>query len=287
MALYHIEQDEPLTAPALVAGLDGWVDAGNAATLAAEAISKGSPTLVTFDTDALVDFRARRPTLEIREGVMTGMEWPRLIVRRVAAGHRDVLVLTGPEPDFRWNEFRGCLVELALHLGVVETVSLGAIPAVVPHTRPTPVMMTGAGRQMRDTDPPIPADHLQVPASAVNLMELYLAEHGIPSVGFWAQVPHYVAGPYYGGALALVQRVSAHLGVLFGVEELTEEVRRERTRLDEVVAARPEARAYLDRLEAAEGSEDQPSAEGLAAEVERFLRERTRPGDGDNPFEEP
>lgn len=284
MALYRIEEDEPLTAPALVAGLDGWVDAGNAATMAAEAISDGGSTLATFDSDALLDFRARRPTLEIEEGVMTRMEWPRLVLRRVRAGHRDVLVLTGPEPDFRWNEFRSDLVELSLHLGVVETVSLGAIPAVVPHTRRTPVMMTGAGRQVLDIDPPIPADHLQVPASAVNLIELYLAEHGIPSVGFWAQVPHYVAGPYHGGALALVQRVSAHLGVLFPVDRLAEEARQERIRLDEVVAGRPEARAYLDRLEAAEGEEIQLSGEGLAAEVERFLRERTRPSD--NPFDE-
>lgn len=283
MALYRMRAREALTAPALVTALDGWVDAGASATTAASFIAEGGEVLATFDVDAVVDFRARRPTLDIEEGVMRSMEWPELNVRRVRPGDRDVLVLTGPEPDYRWGEFRAAVAELALSLGVVESVCLGSIPAMVPHTRQTPVMMTGAGREPLDTDPPLPAERLRVPAAAVNLVEMTLADHGVPSVGFWAQVPHYVAGVYHGGALALVERVARHLGVLLPVERLAEEAREERQRLDAIVAGRPEARAYLDQLEAAEPVAG-PPGEGIADEVERFLREAT--GENRNPFED-
>jgi len=104
-------------------------------------------------------------------------------------------------------------------------------------------------------------------------------------VGFWAHVPHYVAGPYVGGALALVERVASHLGVSIPTRALVDEAMQERTRLDEVVAERPEAQAYLDRLESLPPPEAIPSADGIAAEVERFLRETT--GDDRNPFEGP
>ncbi len=282
MTLYRILVDEALAAPALIVALDGWVDAAGAATAAAAAIADDGRIAVEFDADALVDYRARRPTLEIEGGVMTAMDWPELSIRRVRAGARDLLVLAGPEPDYRWREFRGALSEIALRLGVVDTVSLGAIPAMVPHTRPTQVLMTGQGRRPLDTDPPLPAEHLQVPAAAVNLVELYLAEHGIPSVGFWAQVPHYVGGPYHGGALALVQRTSAHLGVLLPTDELAELAAGERARLDAIVAERPDVQAMLERLEQTGGAwpvPQVPPGDDLAAEIERFLREST----GDEP----
>jgi hypothetical protein len=194
-------------------------------------------------------------------------------------------VLSGPEPDYRWNELRSAVVELALRLGVVQGVCLGAIPAMVPHTRPTPVIMTGADREQRDEDPPLPAEHLRVPAAAVNLVEMGLAEHGVPSVGFWAQVPHYVAGGYAAGALALVRRVGEHLNVAIPDQDLAEEAQQERARLDEVVAGRPDAQLYLERLEEMNVTGTVAAGEGIAAEVERFLRETT--GENRNPFEEP
>ena len=285
MAIYRILSEEPLASPALVSAFDGWVDAGAAATTAASYIAEGGELVAAFDSDSLIDYRARRPTLDVDQGVMQHLTWPEINVRKIRPGSRDVLVLTGPEPDYRWQAFRAGLVEMALRLGVVESICLGAIPAMVPHTRPTPVMVTGRDRRPLDTDPPLPADHLRVPASAVNLLEVYLADHGIPSVGFWAQVPHYVGGVYYGGALALVERVSAHLGVHLPVDSLVEEARDERIRLDSVVAERPEARAYLDQLEAAEPTPAGPAPAGndLAAEVERFLRETT--GEDRNPFD--
>jgi hypothetical protein len=145
--------------------------------------------------------------------------------------------------------------------------------------------MTGADRRPTESDPPLPAEFLRVPASAVNLVELGMAEHGVPSVGFWAHVPHYVAGPYVGGALALVERVASHLGVELPVEGLIQEAIEERGRLDAVVAERPDAQAYLEKLEELPSPEAIAGGEGIAAEVERFLRETT--GDDRNPFEGP
>jgi hypothetical protein len=285
VSLYRLLSDEPLAAPVLITALDGWVDAGDAATTAAEHIAKDGEVIAEFDVDVILDYRARRPTLDILEGRMAEITWLSLNVRRVPASQRDLLVLTGPEPDYQWQGFGNAVVELALRLGVVESICLGAIPAMVPHTRPTPVLMTGANRAPTDGDPPLPADFLRVPASAVNLVEMGLAEHGIPSVGFWAHVPHYVAGDYTGGALALVERVAAHLGVDIPVEELIDEVQSERIRLNDVVSERPDAQAYLEKLEEVAPPTTIASGDELAAEVERFLREAT--GEDRNPFDAP
>jgi hypothetical protein len=287
VSLYRITGEEALNAPALITALDGWVDAGDAATTAAERIAAlgDGQVVAEFDVDAVLDYRARRPLLDVVQGRLDQITWLSLNVRRVKADRRDLLVLTGPEPDYKWKEFGRNVAEMALRLGVVESVCLGGIPAMVPHTRATPVMMTGKDRTPTESDPPLPAEFLRVPASAVNLVEIGLAEHGIPSVGFWAHVPHYVAGPYVGASLALVERVAAHLGVTLGVQSLAEEALEERSRLDSVVAERPDAQAYLEKLE-----EMPPQNEGaisggenIAAEVERFLRETT--GDDRNPFE--
>lgn len=285
MSLFTIVRRPKLADPALVAALDGWVDAGGAGTIAAETIAGDGEVVTVFDADALVDYRARRPTLHLENGVMTGMDWPELNVRLSPPepDRRDLLVLAGPEPDYRWHEFRGALLDLADDLSVVECVCLGALPAMVPHTRESPVIMTGPGRRASTADPELITGELAVPAAAVNLLELGLAERGLPTVGFWAQVPHYVGGSYSAGALALVRRVADHLGVRLPTAQLEEQAAAERAHLDEIVAARPEARAYLERLEAAGDALGGAPGEDIASEVERFLRETT--GDERNPFE--
>jgi predicted ATP-grasp superfamily ATP-dependent carboligase len=286
---YRLLLDEALTDPALVAALDGWVDAGSAGTLAAGYLARGGDKIVTFDPDAFVDYRARRPNLQIQQGVLTEMTWPEIAIYRVRHDKRDLLVLTGPEPDYRWAAFRDAVVEIAERFGVVQSVCLGAIPALVAHTHATPTLVTGRERGTLQGDLPLPGDLMQVPSSAVNLVEVYLAERGIPSVGIWAQVPHYVEGRYLGAALALVERVARHLGITVSVESMIEDVRKERTRLDAVVAGRPEAKAYLQQLEASGPVAPVVSpSEDIAAEVERFLREATgggtsAPADGEPP----
>ena len=285
VALYRLSAEPDLVSPALVVALDGWVNAAAAASTAGAYMAAGGEVAVTFDADALIDYRARRPTLEIHGGVLTEMHWPEIAIRRVRTDQRDLLVLTGPEPDYRWREFRDALLELAARLGIVESVSLGALPAMVPHTRATPILVTGKDRGSLKGDLPLPAEDMQVPASAVNLVEVYLPEIGRPSVGIWAQVPHYVTAPYHAAALALVERAAGYLGTHLPVDALVERARTERARLDEVVGSRPDARAYLEQLEAAGPATPVPPGEDIAAEVERFLRETT--GDHRNPFEDP
>lgn len=288
MPIYRFRKEPKLDSPALIAALNGWVDAGAAGTTAASYMAAEGEIVVDFDTDAVVDYRARRPTLHIHKGVLSHMVWPELNIRHVHTDHRDLLVMTGPEPDYRWHEFEDAVLEVALHLGVVESVCLGSIGAMVPHTRSTPILVTGSERGSLESDLPLPGEIMQVPASALNLIEIALAARGIPSVGIWAQVPHYVQGTYFPGALALVERAAGHLGVRLPTNSLVDLAREERARLDSVVASRPEASAYLDQLES-NGPEASmppgPNGEDLAAELERFLRDAT--GDTRNPFEDP
>src|SRR3989442_169449 len=149
----------------------------------------------------------------------------------------------------------------------------------------TPILVTGRDRGSLQGDLPLPAERMQVPASALNIVEIYLAEQGIPSVGIWAQVPHYIQGTFFPGALALVERAVSHLGVHLSVEPLIELAKEQRARLDSVGAERPEARAYVDQLEAAGPPPLAPPGEDLAPEIERFPRDAT--GGNRNPFDDP
>jgi proteasome assembly chaperone (PAC2) family protein len=275
MPFVELVREPVLEAPVLVAALTGWVDAGAAGTTCAEHLARGGELVARFDADALYDFRSQRPVLDIVDGAMKELTWPELTVRHVRVGPRDVLVLSGQEPDLSWQRFAREVLELALRLGVVGSVCVGAIPAAVPHTRPTPVLATASRRDLLEEGDRLPGGLLRVPGSAVNLVELVLGAHGIPSVGFWAQVPHYVTVPYPAAAVALVERVARFLGVPVPIEDLVEAARRQREQLDQAMAERPEMAAHVRRLEAMMPAvEEVPSGESIAAEIERFLREQ-------------
>ena len=215
-----------LIAPTMVGAFDGWVDAGSAATTALDHLVEDAPVVVTFDADALFDYRARRPTLHIVDGRLDELTWPELAIRRVRVSERDLLVLAGPEPDDRWQAFRDAVVEIAHRLGVVEWISLGAIPAAVPHTRSVPILGTTseAGRLRGDVRPG-PAGLLRVPAATVSVLEMAMAEGGIPAVGYFAQVPHYVSGPYPAASVELLMALGRHLDVVLPAGDLAEEAR--------------------------------------------------------------
>ena len=263
-----------LIAPVLIAAFDGWVDAGSAATSALEQLLDDAVDIATFDPDALFDYRARRPTLQIVDGRLAELTWPELVVRRVRFGERDLLVLAGPEPDDRWHAFADDMLDLARRVGVVEWISLGAIPAAVPHTRDVPILGTTSeeGRLRGDIQPG-PAGLLRVPAAAISVLEMAMAEGGIPAVGYFAQVPHYVSGPYPAASVALVQALGRHLGVSLPTGELPEEARQLRTRLDTATALEETTRTYVERLEAMVDEQRLPSGDDLIGEIERFLRE--------------
>ena len=283
MTLYRLaEPGSPgdpgdLTAPTLVAAFDGWVDAGSAATTALAQLIDGAPIVATFESDALYDYRARRPTLQIVDGRLAELTWPELSIRRARFGGRDLLVLAGQEPDDRWRAFAGDMLELARRLDVQEWISLGAIPAAVPHTRPVPIMGTTSevGRLRGDVQPG-PAGVLRVPGAAISVLEMGMAEGGIPAVGYFAQVPHYVSGAYPAAAVELLSALGRHLGVILPSGGLVEEARQLRTRHDTATALEESTRTYVERLESMVDEQRLPSGDDLIGEIERFLREGGR-----------
>lgn len=277
-----VNEPSDVTAPALIVAFEDWVDAGAAGSTAARHIGEGGELIATFDTDAIFDYRSHRPVLDIVDGMPKSFEFPQLTVTRRRFPERDLFVLTGPEPDARWKEFASDVGELAVRIGIIEHVSLGAIPSAVPHTAPTPVMMTASSEEQLKGSTTTEG-LLRVPAAAVSLIEWTLAESGIPTVGFWAQVPHY-AVPYAAGAIALIRRVETHLSVTIGAGALEEQAAGQRQGLQELFSGNPDASAYLERLESLVGDEPIPAAENIGEEVERFLRNQRRGEGGLNPF---
>jgi hypothetical protein len=275
MTLHQITGSlEDLAAPAMVAAFDGWVDAAGAATGCANQLGSGGDTVVSFDPDILTDYRSRRPVLDVIDGVLNEIAWPQLSIRRRRAGERDLLVLVGPEPDFRWRELGEDVTELALRLGVVEWITLGSIPAAVPHTRVTNVFATASRPELLHHEVEQgPQGLLRVPSAAISAVELSVMGAGIPCVGFYAQVPHYVGGPFASGSIALLEHVERHLGVEVGLGSLPEDALAQRQRLDAAVEGDESTRAYVTQLEEGIGEERIPSGDELASEIERFLRD--------------
>ena len=269
-------------APALLVSLEDWVDAGGAGTTAARHVADGGEVVATFDPDALYDYRSHRPVLDIVDGVPERFAWPQLTLTRRRLPERDVFVLTGQEPDKRWQELAGDVHELAVRFGVVQHVSLGAIPAAVPHTAPTPVMMTASEADLLRGGTPTEG-LLRVPAAAVSLIEWTMAQNGIPAVGFWAQIPHY-ATPYAAGAIALIRKVEDHLTVTIGAGALEDQVAAQTTALEQIFATNPEAQEHLGRLQGLVGQQEIPPAENIAEEVEKFLRNQRRGEGGPTPY---
>ena len=275
MSLYRLEGEHAqLEAPVLVAALEGWVDAGSAGTTAAAQLAEGGTTVATFDSDAIYDYRARRPVLDILDGKPMSLAWPDLRVTASRLGGRDLLILTGPEPDYRWRELSSDVVELAKHLGVVSWASLGAIPAAVPHTRPVPVLATASGKGLLPEGiRQGPDGMLRVPSAALSVLELAAGAAGIPSVGFFAQVPHYVNTSYPTASLALLTALGQHLGIELPVGGLATRALERRNMLDAAAASDDETRAHVERLEALADESGQPAGDELIADIERFLRE--------------
>ena len=272
-----------LIAPTVVVALDAWVDAGSAATTAVRAlIEQDAKPVATFDVDRLYDYRSRRPTLEIIDGRPATLDWPDLTIRRTTLRDRDVLALTGPEPDFRWRELADDLVVFARQLEISQWISLGAIPAAVPHTRAVPILGTQSSPGLlRGSVEPGPAGLLRVPAAAVSVFDVALAEAGIPSVGYYAQIPHYISGEYAPAAIALVEALGRHLDAEIDVANLRAEAELLRTRLDTATALDEKTRAYVERLESMVDEARLPSGDELISEIERFLRDQgNEPGHG-------
>ena len=180
-----------LERPVLVLGLDGWVDAGYAGATAINALLESVPheVLATFDSDALLDQRSRRPVLRISHGTHGGLTWPELrLLFSTQTGGRSLLVLAGPEPDLRWHEWTDEVVALGVRLGVEMVIGLGAFPAPVPHTRPVRLAATASSAELAGRVGFLPAT-MEVPAGAQAVLEVAFGQAGVPAIGVWAASP--------------------------------------------------------------------------------------------------
>ena len=221
----------------------------------------------------MFDYRSRRPTLDIIDGTLHRLQWPALKIHHRAIDGRDLLILHGPEPDFRWQELGDAVGEFCLRAGVAEWISLGAIPAAVPHTRPVPVLAT-ASRDglLHEAEAKGPQGLLRVPSAALSSIELPVTEMGVPAVGFYAQVPHYVGGPVRRGErLPPASPLPASRRRAADGRSSSRKQEAQRLRLDAAVAADEDVQEILQRLEQST-EEELPSGDELAAEIERFLR---------------
>ena len=191
---------------------------------------------------------------------------------------------TGPEPDYRWQTLAAELVSLAQTFGVVEWISLGSIPAAVPHTRAVPILGTESRPGLlRGEVRAGPAGTLRVPAAAISVIDIAVAGAGIPTIGYFAQVPHYISGAYPAAAVELLHAVGRHLGVDPSLGELTEEADALRRRLDLAATSDSDTRQYVERLEAMVDEARLPSGDELITEIEQFLRDRGGNGGSGRP----
>jgi hypothetical protein len=280
VTLYHLLDHTELEDPLMIVAFDAWVDAGSAATTAATLLAEGAVPAAGIEADSLYDYRARRPTLHIDDGRLRTLDWPRLQVMRRRFPRRDVLLLTGPEPDYRWQELARELVMLAQDLDVSEWMTLGSIPAAVPHTRPVSILgVASADGLLKGGIEAGPIGSMQVPAAAVSVIDMAVAEAGIPTYGYFAQVPHYISGDYPAAAVALIRAAERHIGESITTAGLELQARSMAAKLDLAASADDATQSYVDRLEAMSDEARLPSGDELIGEIERFLRER---GAGDD-----
>ena len=270
-----------LVDPVLIVQFDGWFDAGASAAAAMARIIEASDAnlVASFDTEWLIDHRARRPTMRIVDGVNTGLEWPsiEISVGRDQIGN-DLLLLHGGEPDHNWRAFVQAVTGYCSEQGVRRMVGLGAYPAAVPHTRPPRLSCTASSAELADGH--YANASLDVPAGVESALEEAFATGGVPAIGLWAQVPHYVSTtPYPAASLALIEGLVEAADVHIDAGPLSERAVIARGRLDELVAGEESHREMVEHLErqlddTAAAADEMPSTDELAAEVEQFLKDQ-------------
>lgn len=280
-ATYEHVAHRRLTEPVLLMALEGWIDAGMAASNALSTLlaQLDTETVATFDADELLDHRARRPVLHLVAGVAEGLSWPSIEVLAARdLGGRDIVMLAGPEPDHSWRAFGHAVVGLALELGVTQVIGLGAYPATVPHTRPVRLSITAGTEELAGRWPYLRGT-LDVPAGAQAVVERFATDRGLEALTLWAQIPHYAsAWPYAAGSLALLENLEQVTGLRLPRGDLEKDAADTTERLDTTIARNDEHTAMLHALEADADETPQegeiPSGDELAAELERFLRDQ-------------
>jgi proteasome assembly chaperone (PAC2) family protein len=278
-----------LEKPVLLAAFRGWNDGAQAASLAAGYLAKTweAEQFAEIDPEDFFDFQATRPHVSLEDGLTRRIEWPEtgFYHARPEGLDRDVVLLLGIEPNLRWRTFTELVVGLATELEVELMITLGALLADVPHTRPAPVTGSATDTELVERLG-LSASRYEGPTGIVGVLHDACREAGIPSASLWAAVPHYVSlTPSPRAAVALCERLGGLIGVEIDVDELEEAAQSYEEQVSEAVASDEETASYVEELErrtdSIEESSDLPSGEALAAELTRFLRQRDEEGGED------
>jgi proteasome assembly chaperone (PAC2) family protein len=283
----NMERRPELERPVLIAGFTGWNDAAEAASLAVSTIGEqwGAKRFGGFDGEEFYDYQTTRPQIKLVEGVTRTIEWPEneLSATEARVGALDgsgAILLSGPEPNFRWRTFSQAVVDLARELDVRLVITLGALLADVPHSRPVSVAANAQDPSLVD-NLGLTASRYEGPTGITGILHRYCASKNLPSVSFWASVPHYLPSvPSAPAALALMQSLSNLLGTSFDTAHLESSSEDYQRQVSVAVAQDSDLASYVRTLEerydaqTESGERNLPSGDELAKELERFLREK-------------
>jgi proteasome assembly chaperone (PAC2) family protein len=291
MDIRHINIDwrPELERPVLIAGFTGWNDAADAASVAVGALASSweARRFGGFDGEEFFDFQTTRPQVKLVDGVTREIEWPENMLsatepRLEAAGGRGAILLTGPEPNFRWRAFSTAVVELAKELNVELVVTMGALLADVPHSRPVSVAANSQDTALVDSLG-LSASRYEGPTGITGVLHRACADAGLPSVSFWASVPHYLpAVPSAPAALALLDKLSGLLGMTVDTTDLESTAKTYQEQVSVAVSQDSDLSSYVKMLEERfdsqldQGPRNLPTGDDLAQELEGFLREQRR-----------
>jgi proteasome assembly chaperone (PAC2) family protein len=272
----EIDRWPDLRDPVLVVALSGWVDAGLAGAGAAAVLGEQLVSAASFgrvDLTDLVDLQQTRPSVHLVDGTTREITWPVVDLIAGRAG-RDVVLCRGPEPSLRWRAFSDEVVQMSQRLGVSMMIGLGGMPTLVSHRRPVSVLTTATSRSLAQEVSAWRADYTG-PTGAQTALQVALGHAGIPGLGLWAQVPHYVAAtPSPPAISALLSRVRELAAVESDLTALDGQVDEYLRRVEEGLSERPDVAEMVRNIEANEGSSEIPTGDELATEIERFLRDQ-------------
>ncbi|HSM43697.1 MAG TPA: PAC2 family protein [Acidimicrobiia bacterium] len=262
--------------PVALLAFEGWGDAGDSASLAAERFldSFDHRLVASFDPDEHFDFQVRRPTVYVDESGTRHIDWPENEIHVTRSGENDLVVIRGEEPNYKWKGFTRDIVEALQTLGVEKAVTLGAFIGQVPHTLPVPLVGSSNRPDSLTLHGLLPSGY-QGPTGIVGVLNHALGAAGIEVISVWAAVPHYLSNQDYPPAVeALTIKASELLGVSVDIGDLTSQSRQFRDTVDEAIEANTELQEYVEQLEIEAAEEDEEHAERLVEEIEDFLKDR-------------
>jgi len=279
------ESDIPqLRSPMLICSFRGWNDAASSSSraLASVAESLDAELLAQIDPEEFFDFQTTRPTITLTEGQARGIEWPQnnLYAARVPAADRDLVLFDGTEPNLRWRTFSEGIATAADALGAEMVITMGALVAEVSHTLPVPITGLASSEELVE-ELDLERSNYEGPTGIVGVVHDCCRQLGMTSASLWAAVPHYVAAvPNPKAALALIRRLEGLTGIAVDASELELETESYEEQIGRAVAANPEIKELVERIEAEQveqlGDEgtDLPSADTIARDFQHFLRQQ-------------